>query len=193
MNYLQNQATTYSLRDFTQLRDFLNKSFNLSDINGETSYVITNKGELYQHFTENVFSFDISDYKFDDINMFYQDFQRTFEENFSKTKLPTSRELENGNYMYSRIENKGMEPEFEQYAYAAFNEMDIDILLENESRCWQMARIIFDHRKRVSSSLAALCMNRMFSKNFQTSMIKYQNKKKTKLAFKEFREAFSLK
>lgn len=183
----------YALEEFSQLKRFLSKTFSLNEINGENPFLITNKGELYRHYTENMISYDMMDYNCHDVNMFYEDFQRTYEENFSRSKLPTTRTLGTSNRICSHIGKKDIDQEFEQYAYAVFREIDIDVLVEKEIQCWKMAKIIFDSENRVSSSLAALCINRTLSKEFRTSMIKYQNKKKTKTAFREFREALSLK
>ena len=128
-------------------------------------------------------SYDVWEYGNRDHNAFYEDAQRS-----SLDTMCANRNTENR--FKRRYRN---DVAFEEYAYAAISRIDIDILFEHEQKCWRFLRVVFDHERRVPSEVAAVCINRMFSRNLRTSMIKYHNTKKMKATLQELRGLYQSK
>lgn len=179
--------TRYNLNEFPVLYEYLQSNFGVSNVHGGDSFQITNEGKLIRHMDDFMFcSYDTWEYGPDKQNSFYDDLIRSAPE--SKVQQPQNKNTKRQDNVYSSKKN---DTEFETFAYLTFKHIKSKILRKHEQKCWRLLRIIYDYPKPVSSKVAALCVNQMFSTKLKTSMRKYNNNKRVKMMMQEIREAFS--
>jgi len=147
-------------------------------------YQISDQGELVKQADNSVFfSFDTSEYQStNNISMFYKDWCRS-EVDVCERKSEVKRRVLSTDKHFST---------FEEYALAALRYIDSDIVVNHKLKCWRFLRIVYDHSYHLLPQVAAVCLNRMFSKEFNTRMIKYNNDKRTKVLLQDFRKALSV-
>lgn len=168
----QNQNTLTDIKQFPDLFNFLNKNFNLSQT---TEYVyVDREGKLCKRLHDFMFhSYNIFEYGLPTSKAFYEDFGRSFPENRCQHSNQSTMT-------------------FEQFGNAVLNKVKSKIVKNHCEECWRFLRIIFDHPRRTSVSIAALCINQVFGHKIETSMRKYNNTIKTKSTLQLFRKEFSL-
>lgn len=166
----------YDLEMFPELFASLNKNFNVSKLNSCETYSISNESRLCKKIDDNMFcSYDLWEYNPDSPCVFYEELlQKSYGER-------------------SNTQNSNSNAEFLQYAYAAFKQINPQIVETKEKKCWRLLRIIYGHSHQVTIDVAAMCVNQILNTEVKSCMQKYNNNKKVKSVLKQYREAFSLK
>jgi hypothetical protein len=165
----------YNLNEFPDLNIFLNRNYNISKVHASDTYKISDEGNLCKMTDDYMFiSYDVWEYNADNQNAFYEDFNRSAVE-------PSS-----------YCNNKVSDNDFEQYAFAVSRQIKRKVIKKHEEKCMKFLKIIYDYPKRLSVPVAAMCVNQMFNTKLNTTMLKYDNKSKTKLILQKLREQFSL-
>ena len=172
------------MKEFPQLNQFLNQHFNLTNGHKCEIYQISSDGSLHQNHDDYMFlSYDTFDYRSNNQeSMFYEDKQRS------------NRDLSD-QHTYAKSEKKPSRTtysSFEEYAFTAMRYIENIIVSKNKAKCWQFLKIIYDQECSIQPRIAAICLNRMFSKKFTTSMLRYNNDKRTKAVLQKIRKKFSL-
>jgi|JFJP01.1.fsa_nt_gi hypothetical protein len=165
----------YSLDDFPIFNNFIESQFNTKKIYAADTYRITTEGALKKRIDEYMFlSYDICEYGSENPNAFYQDVIRSMPE------------------IYKSKSKKNNDDDFKRFAYAVFKQVKPKILKNYENACWRSLKIIYDHPKRASVTLAAMCLTQVYGKKMKTKMQIYNNNSATKTTLQMYREAFSL-
>ena len=168
----------HNLDEFPELNTFLNNHFSISRVHAGDTYKINSGGSLCKMTDDYMFiSYDIWEYNADNQNAFYEDFSRSA--------------IESSSYS-NEISKKADNQDFEQFAFAVMRKVKRRIVEKHEEKCLKFLKIIYEHPKRLSIPVAALCVNQMFNTKLKTTMQKYDNKNKTKVILQRLREKFSL-
>lgn len=174
------------MEDFPQLKEFLMFHFNITNDHGCVLYQISSDGQLYKQYDDFMFfSFDTLEYNCNNSNVFFEDLQRSARDTIEQTQK--------GKAMGKPFNvRKDKQLSFEEYAFSATRHIDLKVYSRYQTKCWQFLKIVYDNERNIHPRVAAICLNRMFSKRFKTSMLKYSNNKKTKALLQEFRKTLSL-
>lgn len=179
----------YAIEDFPQLKEFLQFHFNITNGHGCDLYQISSEGQLCKQLDDFMFfSYDTSEYQSANCAyMFYGDMQRS-EVDFCKDERSEERHGK-PDRDYTK---KSQYSSFEDFAFSALKYIDSEMFTEYKTKCWRFLKIVYDNEHDLSPHIAAMCLNRMFSKKFKTSMLKYSNDKKTKAVLQKLRKTLSL-
>ena len=180
--------TYYAMADFPQLKEFLQFHFNITNDHGCVLYQISSDGQLCKQFDDFMFfSFDTLEYNSNNSNLFFDDLQRSDRDPTEQKNLRKAM----GKPFINTVRSV-KHSSFEEYALFATRYIDSKVYSLYETKCCQFLKIVYDNERNIHPRVVAICLNRMFSKQFKTSMLKYSNNKKTKALLQEFRKTLSL-